>query len=469
MTGREVTAQREGELVSVPTPGRRGIMLRKRRGAAMAVAIVVLTAVLALPTSGSVAAQSVPDQVLAWNQHAYDELIVGTPATWKSPVVSALHLAMVHGAIYDAVNAIAGGYEPYLVAPATADPTDSEDAAAAAAGYQVLLDILKPPLIADADVPTVAARLQGYYDASLAAISGAGISQSSIDGGVAVGNATAQAMIAERTGDGRYGEPSFDVGFGVGEWRPLAEGLAGNNFYWVGQVVPFLVPDAAMFGTRGPNAVTSAKYTREFNRVKSLGAIDSTTRRADQTAMALFWADHAIGMWTRIFRQLSVANQLSTAENARYFGMLYLTVGDAVIACNLDKAKWGFWRPTTAIREAATDGNPLTEADGTWESLNPVPPYPEHPSGHNCGSWSIVETLKDFYGTNRMTFDATRTFPQPGPAPITRTFTRFAQAGREILRARVFGGLHFWTAEAQGARLGRRIANFRQEHYFQPE
>ena len=317
-----------------------------------------------------------------------------------------------------------------------ADPTDSEDAAAAAAGYQVLLDILKPPLILEADVPTVTARLQGYYDASLTAISNAGVSQSSIDGGVAVGNAAAQEMIAERTGDGRYGDPSFDVGFDVGEWRPLAEGLAGNNFYWVGQVVPFLVPDAAMFGTRGPNAVTSAKYTREFNRVKSLGAIDSTTRRAIRPAKALFWADHAIGMWTRIFRQLSVANQLSTAENARYFGMLYLTVGDAVIACNLDKAKWGFWRPTTAIREAATDGNPLTEADATWESLNPVPPYPEHPSGHNCGSWSIVETLKDFYGTNQMTFDATRTFPQPGPdRSRARSRDSPRRAGRSFERA----------------------------------
>lgn len=441
---------------------------RSRRIGLVAVAVTLLTA-LAVPSAVPAAAVDVPDQVLAWNQHAYDELILGTPATWKSPVVSALHLAMVHGAIYDGVNAIAGGFEPYLGAPAVADPSDSEDAAAAAAGYQVLLDILKPPLIADADVPMVAARLQGYYDASLTAISGAGVSQSSIDGGVAVGNATAQAMIAERTGDGRYGEPSFDVGFGVGEWRPLVEGLAGNNFFWTGQVVPFLVPNAAMFATRGPNAVTSAKYTREFDRVKSLGAIDSTARTANQTAMAIFWADHAIGMWTRIFRQLSAVNQLSTAENARYFGMLYLTVGDAVIACQQDKARWGFWRPTTAIREAGIDGNPLTEADGDWESLNPVPPYPDHPSGHNCGSWSIVETLKDFYGTNRMTFSATRTFPQPGPAPITRTFTRFSQAGREILRARVFGGLHFWTADAQGARLGRRIANWRQEHYFQPE
>ena len=438
---------------------------RFRQIGLVAVAVTLLTA-LAVPSAVPAAAVDVPDQVLAWNQHAYDELILGTPATWKSPVVSALHLAMVHGAIYDGVNAIAGGYEPYLVAPAVADPSDSEDAAAAAAGYRVLLDILKPPLIADADVPTVAARLQGYYDASLMAIADAGVSQSSIDGGVAVGNAAAQVMIAERTGDGRYGGTSFDVGFDTGEWRPLVEGLAGNNFFWVGQVVPFLAPDAAMFGTPGPNAVTSAKYATEFDQVKSLGAVDSTTRTADQTAMAHFWADHAIAMWTRIFRQLSEANQLSTAENARYFGMLYLTVGDAVIACQLDKAEWGFWRPTTAIREAATDGNPSTEADGSWTSLNPVPPYPDHPSGHNCGSSSIVETLKDFYGKNRMSFHATRTSSPIGP--ITRSFRTFSQALAEVRLARVYGGLHFMTADAHGATLGRRVANFRQDHFFQP-
>ncbi len=291
----------------------------RRRRVGTLIGVTALLAALAVPTALPASAVEVPDQVLAWNQHAYDELILGAPATWKSPVVSALHLAMVHGAVYDAVNAIAGGYEPYLVAPAVADPTDSEDAAAAAAGYHVLLDILKPPLILEADVPAVAARLQGYYDASLAAILGAGVPQSSIDGGVAVGNAAAQAMIAERTGDGRYGEPSFDVGFDTGEWRPLAEGLLGNNFRWTGDVAPFLVPKAAMFGTRGPNAVASAKYTREFNRVKSLGAIDSTTRKADQTAMAIFWADHAIGMWTRIFRQLSEANHLSTAGERSIF------------------------------------------------------------------------------------------------------------------------------------------------------
>jgi len=181
------------------------------------VGVTVLLAALAVPTSLPAAAVDVPDQVLAWNQYAYNELIVLTPPPLNAPPVAVQHLAMVHGAIYDAVNAIDGGYEPYLGAPAVADSGDSEDAAAAAAGYHVLLVILKPPVIAQANVPTVAARLLGYYNDSLSAISGAGVSQSSIAGGVAVGNAAAAVMIDERGGDGRYGNPSFSVGFDDGE------------------------------------------------------------------------------------------------------------------------------------------------------------------------------------------------------------------------------------------------------------
>ena len=136
-----------------------------------------------------------------------------------------------------------------------------------------------------------------------------------------------------------------------------------------------------------------------------------------------------------------------------------------LIACFEDKEQKGFWRPQTAIQEAATDGNRATRADPAWTSLIPNPPYPDHPSGHNCISGSIVRTLQQFFGTNLMSFDATNVVVEPD---ITRSFTRFGQAIREILRARVFGGLHFWSADAQGARLGRRVANWRQEHYFQP-
>jgi hypothetical protein len=226
---------------------------------------------------------------------------------------------------------------------------------------------------------------------------------------------------------------------------------------------PWLVPDASMFATDGPLALGSAAYAAEFDQVKSLGAATGSTRTPDQTAMALFWADNAFAMWTRIARQVSMAQGLSVAENARLFAMLYLTAADAQIACFQDKERWAFWRPQTAIVKAGDDGNPATDPDTNWKPLLANPPYPDHPSGHNCASSSIVETFRDFFGTNRMSFSATHS-----TLGITRSFTRFSQAIAEIRLARVYGGIHFMTADAQGASLGKRVASYRAAHYFGP-
>ena len=398
-----------------------------------------------VPSPVPASTDQVPDQVLVWNQHAYDELIL---IAGQAPPVSAIHLAIVHGAIYDAVNAIDGGFEPYLASP-PAQPWYSEDAAAAAAGHEVLVWLL----------PGRMTQLDAYLEASLASIPDG----QSEEGGKAVGVAAGQAMISARTDDGRFGDTSFTEGFSAGEWRAFAAGLAGNNFKWVGDVHPFLVPNAAMFATDGPLPLTSDAYAAEFDQVKSLGRATSSTRTPDQTAMARFWADHATAMWNRIFRQLSMSEGLSVADNARFFAMLYLTGADAAIACFQDKERWRFWRPQTAIMNADRDGNPATDADTSWTPLLGNPPYPDHPSGHNCLSSSIVETLKDFFGTNRMSFSATH-----ATLGITRTFDRFSQAIAEIRLARVYGGIHFMTADAQGAALGKKVAKYREEHYFRP-
>jgi hypothetical protein len=426
-------------------------MSQRRRGVTLVIGILLLTTGLMLPTSGTATAVDVPDQVLAWNQHAYNELIV-TAA--QAPPVAAIHLAMVHGAIYDAVNAIDGGYEPYLGSP-TATGAESKDAAAAAAAYQVLSSLLP----ADRDD-----ELLGYYTDSLQAIPD-GDAQ---DDGEDIGEAAAAAMVLARTNDGRFGSQFFTEGTGAGDWRNLVGPLAptGNNFKWVGDVKPFLVPSAEAFATPGPLPLGSAAYAAEFQQVKSLGSASSSTRTVDQTEMAHFWVDHAVAMWNRIFRQISVAQGLSVTENARYFAMLYLTGSDAVIACFQDKERHSFWRPTTAIRLAGIDGNGATVADPDWTALVGVPPYSDHPSGHNCISNSFVQTLKDFFGTNQMSFSATRASSPIGP--ITRHFTHFSQAGNEVRRARVYAGLHFMTADAQGATLGRKIADYRQANYFQP-
>ncbi|MGH2641626.1 MAG: vanadium-dependent haloperoxidase [Actinomycetota bacterium] len=421
---------------------------RRFRRIGLLVGMTVLVTGLTLPASFPAAAAEASDQVLAWNRYAYHELFV---VKGQPPPVAFLNLAMMHAAMFDAVNAIDGGYEPYLGAPAGADPSDSKNAAAAEAAYRVLLAV----------VPSPSAQLTTDYTTSIAEITSAG--ETGIAGGQAVGQAAANAIIAARSGDNRTSPTAFTTGTGPGDWQAFS----GNNFRWVANLNPFLIGEAEDFATKGPRSLGSAAYATEFNQVKSLGRKTGSTRTADQTNAALFWADNAAAMWSRIFQDLADEEDLSTVESSRFFGMLYLTGTDALIACFLDKELHAFWRPQTAIRNAGTDGNPDTTADAEWESLLVNPPYPDHPSGHNCVSSSIVKTLQDFFGTDVMSLGATSTATATIPA-ITRDFTSFSQVIKEIRKARVWGGLHFMSADAQGANLGRAVARYRQEHYFQP-
>ena len=421
---------------------------RRFRSIGLIAGMTVLVTGLTLPASLPAAAGEASDQVLAWNRYAYHELFV---VNGQPPPVAFLNLAMTHAAMFDAVNAIDGGYEPYLGAPAGADPSDSKNAAAAEAAYRVLLAV----------VPSPSAQLTTDYNTSMAAINSAG--ETGIADGQAVGQAAASAIIAARSGDNRTTPTAFSTGTGPGDWQALS----GNNFRWVSNLNPFLIGDAEDFATNGPMSLGSPAYAAEFNQVKSLGRKTGSTRTVDQTNAALYWADNAAAMWSRIFQGLADGQGLSTVESSRFFAMLYLTGEDALIACFADKELHGFWRPQTAIRNAGTDGNPATIADTGWESLLVNPPYPDHPSGHNCVSSSFVETLQDFFGTDQMSFGTTSTATATIPA-ITRNFTSFSQAIKEIRQARVWGGLHFMSADAQGANLGRKVARYRQEHYFQP-
>jgi hypothetical protein len=229
-----------------------------------------------------------------------------------------------------------------------------------------------------------------------------------------------------------------------------------------------------MLRSDGPNPLTSVAYADDFNEVKELGSLTSTRRTADQTEAAIFWQDHGPALWNRVLRALAASRGLDIAENARLFAMENLAAADGAIGCWNDKAYWNFWRPITAIREAATDDNPATEADPNWLPLfDPATPqfgsplvtpgFPDHPAGHGCISGAIVHTLQNFFDTDKIAFSAfsnrTRT---------TRSFDRFSQALKEVIDARVWGGIHFRTADVQGAVLGKKVAHYLQKHYFQP-
>jgi PAP2 superfamily len=413
--------------------------------------LAVLAALVALATPAVARADAVTD----WNAIASTAIVTNAG---QPPHQASLAFAMVQGAVYDAVNAITGGYRPYLARP-VANPWDSQDAAAATAAYRVLASLF----------PSQAGGLQTTYAAYVAGLpdSPAGAKA----GGVAAGEAAAAAMIAARTGDGRGGPFTFVFGTGPGEWRLAAPTFAIDPAPWVGNVRPFLINSPSQFRSDGPNTVTSAAYAADFNEVKGLGSLTSTTRTADETDAAIWWQDHGAALWNRIVRGLAAG--LPVADTARLFARVDLAQADAAISCWNDKYYWRFWRPVTAIREAGSDGNPATVADPNWLPLfdpsTPVagaplvtPGFPDHPSGHGCVSGATVRVLQDFFGTDKVAFTAFSNKSQ-----TTRSFSSLSRALREVINARVWAGIHFRTADVQGAVIGKKVARWEAKHYFQ--
>ena len=372
-------------------------------------------------------------------------------------------IAMVQGAVYDAVNALDPDYQPYLLdlTALHAQPFGSRDAAIATAAHDVLVAIVAPAQVAGLD---------NAYMATLAAIPDGPMK----DEGVRVGAAAAAAMLAARQNDGFLAPFTFVIGLDPGDWRPVTP-TALDPDAWIGELKPFLIESPSQFRTEGPLPLSSAAYAEEFNEVKELGSLNSSTRTADQTTAAIFWQFAPIAFWNRLARDLSAEHGVAVADEARLLAMIDLAAADGAIGCWNDKYYWSFWRPRAAIREADTDGNPATEADPSWESLfHPstpttpplaTPPFPEHPSGHGCVSGAVLHTFQDFFGTDKVAFDMhSGRFPgQP------RHFDRFSLALKEIIDARVWGGIHFRTADVQGAVIGNKVAHWGRKHYFQPQ
>src|SRR6184192_1333004 len=419
--------------------------------------LLIAPALLALASPTVARADAVTD----WNLIASNSIVV---TAGQPPPVSVLHFAMVQGAVYDAVNAIDRGHQPYLVQPAS-NPTDSKEAATAAAAFRVLVGLF----------PDQLGTLQPQYNAYIAALPDN--PPGSKAAGIAIGKATASAMLTARMNDGRFGPTPtpYPSPAPPGIWRPTPPDFLSDPAAWVGNVLPFIVPNVEMLRTDGPNALTSAEYAEDFNEVKELGSLTSTTRTPDQTDAAIFWQDHAHALFNRIFRTLAASQNLNIVDSARLFAMENLAAADAAIGCWNDKYYWQFWRPITAIREADTDGNPDTQADPTWLPLfdpaTPVcvlpslvtPPFPDHPSGHACATGAFMHTLKNFFGTDKI---AVSVFS--GKSCTTRSFERFSDMLSEVIDARVWAGIHFRTADTQGSVLGKKVAQYLKKHYFQP-
>lgn len=439
-----------------------------------------------IPSGGPIATRlvAVPnaaasgDAVTVWNANAGAAATAACIAPENNPLHESRIYAMMHVAIHDALNAIDRRSRPYafdLPAKAGASP----DAAVAAAARDVLvpliaqlpLELTPPECIAEG-----IASVEAAYTAALALIPDGPAKEQ----GIAVGQAAAAAILALRAADGAVGpflngncpDPQ-DTNPGEYQCTPGTPVIAFE--VWE-NVTPFVLKDSSQFRPGPPYAVTRKKYTADFNEVKSLGGDGITTpstRTADQTEIALFWLESSPLKWNRIARTVSADEGLDLWENARLFGLLNLALADGYIAMVDSKNHYNYWRPVTAIQTGDTDGNPDTTGDPTWTPLRSTPPNQDYASGHAIEGGAGAEVLKQFFGTDRISFqDCGATLPAGStcsdPSPVLRSYTSFSQAAAENAYSRILVGFHFRNSVEVGTDYGRKIGKRAANLYLRP-
>ncbi len=393
----------------------------------------------------SVAAEGSPagrNAVTDWSLIAQTAIAEGRP-----PGSSQVLHGIVHAAMYDAVVAIKGRFEPFAITPGGARPANPR-AAVAAAAHDVLV----------ARVPAQAAYVDAEYEEYLESIPDG---QRKVNG-IAVGQRVAAGLLALRADDGFDNEVPYTQpkpGPGVFEPTPPPPNPVDVK---LAQVRPLTFDSPSRFRPEGPSPLSSTVYAADLAEVAALGRVDSTVRTPEQTETARFWAENTYIQWNRNLRRLAVEQGLDLVETARMMAMVHVAAADAVIGCFDAKYHYLWWRPVHAIQRADTDGNPDTEPDPTGTPLLVVN-HPEYPSAHACWTKAVTSTLAAFFGTGQVSFTLDSTI-----TGTTRHYRRFGAPMREVFVARIYAGLHFRDSMTDGRQLGRGVARHVACNFFQP-
>ncbi len=405
--------------------------------------LLLLVLPLAMALAPPIASSAHADTVTDWNEIM--QTTVSAPPT--NPIFQTRWGAIVQLAVFEAVNAIEGDYEPYLGvidAPAGASP----DAAAIAAAHRTLV-ILRPDS---------AAALNALRAASLAAIPDG---QAKEDG-IAVGEDAALAMLLLRVGDGWDAVVPYIPGTDPGDWQPTPPALAPAFLPHWGQVTPFGLEEGSQFRLPPPPALHTGKYANDYNEVKLLGSLVSPFRPQDRTDVAKFYAAASpVQVFNSAARQVSAAQGKSLSENARIFALLAMAMGDASIAGWDTKYHYNFWRPVTAIRAGDLDGNRRTDRDLVWLPLITTPAFPGYASGHATVSGAARAVLKRAFGKDGHAV----TLTHPGAPGIVLNYTAWDEITDDIDDARVYGGIHFRFDQEAGAHQGRHVGKYILRNY----
>jgi membrane-associated phospholipid phosphatase len=386
--------------------------------------------------------------VIDWNRVLLS--IVNAPGAQPANIQPTRNFAIVHAAIYDAVNAIDRSHEPYLVSVRA--PRDASEAAAAdAAAHTSLVGLY----------PAQQNSLDSDYAAELAQVPNGPAK----DKGIRLGDQVASNLLATRVNDGsNVIPPPFVAGTNPGDYRPTPPNFPVPVFTTWGQVTPFVLERGEQFRPAPPPLLTSDAYAAAINEVQSLGSATSTTRTAEQTEIGKFWNPPIQNFWNQIAQTVALARHSDLPTTARLFATLNLSFADSAIAFYDAKYTYRLWRPVTAIRLADSDGNPLTVADPTWLPLSVnTAADPSYPGAHSTISAAGADVLASFYGDDQ-SFSVT----SPALPGVTRSFASFGAAAEEAGLSRIFSGQHTRLDHLAGQVIGHDVAVFVLHHALLP-
>lgn len=407
------------------------------------VGIGAVSAATAIASNGSKASAAPPAGgdsgaiAIAWNQELLH--IVQTPGAQPATIHSTRSFAILQAAIYDSVVSVTRDDRPYLVSVPAAGGA-RVDAAAAQAGHDALAALY----------PKWQTELDGQLAAELAAIPDGTAKQN----GIQVGQSVATQLLALRANDGSTATPpAFVAGTRPGDYRPTPPTFAAPVFTGWANVKPFVLDSASQFPPDAPPAVTSAAYATALNEVKSLGQNTSTTRTADETVQAKFWAGPIWNTWNEIADNAALSHHSNLETTSRLLAILNLTFADSVIAFYDAKYHYAVWRPITGIRLGDTIGNPAITGDPTWTPLATTPGDPSFPGAHSTISEAGATVLSDFFGNEGQVSVTSDVLPGP-----VRLFDSYQAIATEAGLSRIFAGVHTRLDHEAGLTLGRDVA-----------
>lgn len=385
--------------------------------------------------------------ILEWNEIAFKAF--DGPFYQHSLMASRINV-MTHLAMHDAINAVEPVYVTYAFTgkDSNADPV----AAAASAAHTVLVHEIRGK--------------KDFLDSALQKTISAITDHAAKQKGIELGKKAGLAIIDARNKDGSAGDPIAQIPLSKtpGIYQPVPP----FNILFAPQwenVKLFGLQSKDQFRSSQYPALNSAEYATAFNEVKEIGKINSSVRSADQLAYAKFWYEFSEAGWNRVARTVAVNKKLSLVESARLFALVDMALADSYIAGWDSKIHHNFWRPYTAIRNAANDGNDATTTDAKWEPSEPTPPVHDYPSTHSALGNAAAAVLANLLGDNT---SFTMTSFTAIPVSSTRSFTSFSQAANENADSRVMAGIHFRFSCKAGQELGNKIGNWITDNHLKP-